>query len=188
MESVTTAFTNIREVDMKILASLSDYNFKNTCQSNKYLNSLSKDDYLWKLRFFHKYNLINFKKIESLTFKEIYLMANNYNPSPLIWYAIRGYTELVKILLDTGVDIQYTRDLALTVAASNGYVEIVELLLDNGANCNNIKALINAIRNGKLEVVRLLMKYSNYQYKYCALDMAVEYGLSEIIEFLRELV
>lgn len=66
------ALTKCTELDMKILAYLPDSDFCNICNSNIYLYSLSQDDYLWKLRFLHKYNLKNFKIIDNITFKTIY--------------------------------------------------------------------------------------------------------------------
>jgi ribosomal protein S18 acetylase RimI-like enzyme len=85
----------------------------------------------------------------------------------LIKAAREGYTELVKLLLDAGADIEakdkygYT---ALIRAASNGYTEVVKLLLDAGADIeakkeNGDTALIRAASNGHTEVVKLLKQY-----------------------------
>ncbi|KAJ3279170.1 hypothetical protein HK104_001695 [Borealophlyctis nickersoniae] len=51
-----------------------------------------------------------------------------------IWAARKGHLELVRDLLDGGVDVHVDEDAALRLAAAGGHLEVVCLLLDAGAN------------------------------------------------------
>src|ERR1039458_5603645 len=62
-------------------------------------------------------------------------------PDALVYAAYDGNYDLVKALIDTGVNISVTNEggsTALIVAADEGYLGVVELLLESGANSNLI--------------------------------------------------
>jgi ankyrin repeat protein len=76
-----------------------------------------------------------------------------------------GYTEIVKLLLDKGADVNEMNNTitnSLILASNRGYTEIVKLLLSNGANVNltnkdKDSPLILASENGYVDIVKLLL-------------------------------
>jgi ankyrin repeat protein len=63
--------------------------------------------------------------------------GGNGGNTPLIEAATRGYTSVVKLLLDNGADVNgasQSGDTALHVAAQGGYDEVIRLLVARGAN------------------------------------------------------
>ena len=68
------------------------------------------------------------------TIRTIVESTKNYNTYILVGACICGKIEIVKLLLENGVDIHYTDDNALRVACEVGHYDIVKLLLDAGAN------------------------------------------------------
>lgn len=82
----------------------------------------------------------------------------------LIWAAEHGYIDIVKMLLDSGanVDLRNYRGSALIRAALKGHKNIVQALLDKGATVNatrngNISALMDAAYAGHTDIVQLLV-------------------------------
>jgi len=70
----------------------------------------------------------------------------------------RGYTEIVRLLLESGADVNTHGIYALDEASGGGHTEIVRLLLESGADVNNgVYALRAAQDNGHLEIVDLLL-------------------------------
>ena len=49
------AFTEIRDVDLKILSELDDRSLLNSCATNKYVYNICKDENIWRNRFIKKY-------------------------------------------------------------------------------------------------------------------------------------
>ena len=94
--------------------------------------------------------------------------------------------ENVRLLLDRGASMQGA---VLFSASVKGYVDIVRLLLDRGLDINrDIDSFIYASREGRLEVVRLLINrganiYARYGF---ALTLAAEFGQLEIVRLLLE--
>jgi ankyrin repeat protein len=57
---------------------------------------------------------------------------NNYNETALMIASSKGHTEIVKCLLEHGVDVNIinnNNETALMLASRDGYIEIVKLLL-----------------------------------------------------------
>ncbi|EGY19779.1 ankyrin-1 [Verticillium dahliae VdLs.17] len=85
-----------------------------------------------------------------------------------IHYAVmEGRTEMVKLLLDSGVSIESTDALgntALSWAAKNGNLDLIRLLLDHGvdhaaANVNGTTALHTVSQNGHTNCIGLLLDH-----------------------------
>ena len=94
----------------------------------------------------------------------------------LMMAAIRGWSEVARLLLDNGADpdshsggdasqggLQGVDQLALNYAAAWGHVEVVRLLLDHGANINMVDAhgrggLFEASFWGRWDIVNLLLE------------------------------
>ena len=102
-----------------------------------------------------------------LTFSTASAATVQQEPSPLLWPASQGRVELVRVLLDQGVDPDAASDLGetpLMAAVVEGHLEIVRLLLDRGADPNKPDndgdtPLGNyAAAGGSLEIVELLLE------------------------------
>ncbi|KAJ7208577.1 ankyrin repeat-containing domain protein [Mycena pura] len=99
----------------------------------------------------------------------LFLLKNNANPTDgyALPAACAGRTEIVRLLLDNGTDVnaQYGSDPnALWRACHSSRKEVVQLLLDRGADVNQMSgipgetALICASRGSDPEIVRLLLQ------------------------------
>jgi hypothetical protein len=88
--------------------------------------------------------------------------SNGY--TPLLWASSRGHTEIVRLLLEAGGDVNVQANdgqTALMRAADYGHVDTVTLLLDSGAdvnirNENGITALRFATLKGHTQIIQLL--------------------------------
>ncbi len=86
----------------------------------------------------------------------------NYIDKALTLAIEGGHTEIVKILIEKGANIEEGKTL-LEVASRNGYKEIVELLIEKGVNINKSNndecdALMLASSRGHIKVVELLIE------------------------------
>lgn len=85
--------------------------------------------------------------------------------SALMHASIKGYLNIVKILIENGADINMkTNTNALIAAAGFGYLDIVKYLVDHGADVNSEldngeTASKRASTFGETEVVNYLNKY-----------------------------
>lgn len=52
------------------------------------------------------------------------------------WACMNGNLDLVKLLIDKGVDVTTNDNDCIKWAGPNGYIEILQLLIDNGGNTN----------------------------------------------------
>lgn len=85
----------------------------------------------------------------------------------LVIVAERGYFDVVRILLDAGIDVNMAFPesgmTALMQAAQHGHLAIAKLLVLHGANkhastSNGINALMLAASNGRTEIVEFLLR------------------------------
>ena len=83
----------------------------------------------------------------------------------LTWATKKGHTEVVKILLKKGAEVNAKNlygSTALMLAARKGYPEVAEILLQNGAKVNDRNnygstALLWAAKYGNIEVIEVLL-------------------------------
>jgi len=75
--------------------------------------------------------------------------------------AAAGQTEIVKALLEAGVDIHNWDDEPIMRAAENGHAETVRFLLTMGADPHGTEALIRAAKHGQIETIRALFEYAD---------------------------
>ena len=98
------------------------------------------------------------------------ITTDGWEFTALMWAATNGHTDIVKLLLDRGADIDAVyRDgnNALTLAATNGHANTVKLLLDRGADIDHVSkygktVLIETARfwprsDGNTDTVKLLL-------------------------------
>lgn len=83
--------------------------------------------------------------------------SNINDGSFLIVPSMKGYFEIVKILIENGANIHYNNDTALKIASLYGHLKIVKLLIENGAKINNT-ALKWAYENKHYKVINFLEK------------------------------
>jgi ankyrin repeat protein len=72
-----------------------------------------------------------------------------------------GDLDIIKYLLEQGLDIHAEHDAALFVASKYGHLPVVEYLIRRGANvtADNDKALVAAIYGNHLDVVKYLLAH-----------------------------
>merc|ERR1711992_272726 len=119
--------------------------------------------------------------------------------TPLMEAASGGYTEVGRVLLDKGADVNAapvpsSRDTALTIAADKGHYRFVELLLSRGAqvdvrNKKGNSSLWLAANGGHLDVVQLLHSAgadidSQDNRKVSCLMAAFREGHSEVVKWM----
>ena len=75
----------------------------------------------------------------------------------------------------------------LQAAAIQGKIDIVKQLLDKGVNPNHTSALIGAAKNGRLEIIKLLLPTATGEHKEKAMWFSAQRGDIEIVKlFLAE--
>ena len=132
----------------------------------------------------------------------IYLIVNSVNlkgKTPLHVAALKGYTDIVKYLVENGTDINISDNEGKTPlrnAAFHGHIDIVRYLVENGASFNVVDdkgrtALCNAVFRGRTDVVKYLVENdpdSHVNAKYVSighsLHRAVFEGRINIVRFL----
>ena len=110
----------------------------------------------------------------------------------LILAAENGHVDVVKFLLDQGVNI-YEEDSdeilsgshALIVSAEQGHSDVVKVLLDKVSDISDIKeSYLRAIEKNNVEVVKLLVDYIDNKTINYSLKIAAEKNYLEIVKFL----
>ncbi len=87
--------------------------------------------------------------------------------TPLVWAAIQGHEEVVKLLLERGADLEaknHNGDTALMWASVMGHKDVVNFMLDRGANADlgepksEVTALMAAAAKGHADVAQVLVE------------------------------
>ena len=129
--------------------------------------------------------------------------GNNDGVNALIYAVLEGHTEIAKLLIALGTDVnaiwEYEDEedqdnrTVLMYAASRGHTEIVKLLIDSHASINirdndGTTALIYAAQYGHTEIVKLLIAASDINITdndgCTALIKAEQNGQTEIVKLL----
>jgi ankyrin repeat protein len=97
-----------------------------------------------------------------------------------------GNLEVVKYLLDVGVDIHISDNYGLRVASENGHLEVVKLLIEHGADVNAYSGncLYYSSYGGHLEVVKFLLDNGAKTHIDGAMHGAIKADRLTIIEIL----
>jgi len=108
----------------------------------------------------------------------------------LIRYVKKGKINIVRYLVENGVDIHALNNRALIIGAENGHLKVVRYLVENGANIHttNDYALRYSAKNGHLNVVKYLVENganisAGHDY---ALRKSAENGHLEVVRYLVE--
>jgi ankyrin repeat protein len=104
--------------------------------------------------------LVTAQNIDSVNYRD------NSGRSLLMCASENGYTEVCKILLNKGanLDLQASNGVtALNLASQNGHKEVVKLLLEKGAKMDlqakiGVTALIMAAQEGYIQIVKFLLE------------------------------
>lgn len=123
--------------------------------------------------------------LQELTKKGIWKLKAN-DCDILIWCIEQKEINLLKYLIEIGVDVNENDNAAIKIAAKNGYCEAVELLIKAGADKNI--ALVYAAGNGQIKLVSLLIeeKADVTAFENKALKWAAAGGYIEIAYLLKE--
>ena len=115
--------------------------------------------------------------------------------TPILHAAQNGHVEVVRYLLENGVDVNSTTRPRITpfiAAAIEGQLTVMKYLMENGAEINFASkqgntALHIASRKGFLDVVEFLDAQEDpEEIHMCAVDIARVMGHQKIIELLDE--
>ena len=110
-------------------------------------------DYLAVDRYLHEGADVNCRDGDGLT--------------PLIWAAIQGHEEVVRLLLERGGNLEaknHNGDTALMWASLMGHKDVVDFMLDRGANADlgepksGVTALMAAAAKGHADVAQVLVE------------------------------
>lgn len=101
----------------------------------------------------------NVKKV-----KELIEISDNIDPLCLAVAACNGYFDVVKLLVEAGVDVSHNNYRALELAAVNGFEDIVDYLIKNDALITE-EAVMEAFDNGQEAVLNIFRKYYNKEGK-----------------------
>ena len=87
--------------------------------------------------------------------------SNIHDNKALRYAAQSGHLDMVKLLVENGINIYADNEWALQVAAQNGHLEVVKFLVEHGADIHvdNDWSLRMAVQQGYLEVVKFLMEH-----------------------------
>lgn len=79
--------------------------------------------------------------------------------SVIIWASCYGNLEIVKYLVEKGVDIHHRDDESIIEASRHGHLEVVKYLVENGADINaNDNAALYMAYDEHLEIVKFLIE------------------------------
>ena len=127
--------------------------FANLCaNTNKYnqyiLNNLKKNE-----------DGINQRFIPKNILEKCVLKICDGNPVIYNAAALENY-EIVKTLIERGVDVTVNNNDAINSAAIGGHLDVVQLLIQNGASINH-NTIENVAANGHLQIIKLFIQNDN---------------------------
>ncbi len=148
------------------------------------------------------YNAIKAGQIDNartMINKGQYINDSTNGATPLISSAFYGYTNLVRLLIDNGADLEAKNNHGVTAlmwASTKGHLDIAKILVESGADINakdnkGSAALSDASRNGHLKIAKLLIKKggainATSKEGFAAIHTATNKGHSSVAKLLIE--
>ena len=207
------SLSGLKDIDREVLKYVDDKELIKFCSfERKTWNEVCDDNFL-KRRLSSKYSGIEKYRRENETWKQFYLRAvytiSKMREDYKIFYlsgdfekqyellktykegiillenaADTGQLDLVKYAYEKGVNSSY----ALMLASENGHLEIVKYLVEQGVTIN-YHILRRAMLTGHFDIVKYLVEHgadihalSDFDFK-----LALEYGYSDIVKYLKNL-
>lgn len=102
----------------------------------------------------------------------------------LMFGVIYNHLDIVKYLVEKGIDIDVGNSYAIIRSAGDGNLDIVKYLVENGASIDNKNLLYSAIGGGNLEIVKYLVEKGANINDPHLLSYAVECDNFEIVKYL----
>jgi ankyrin repeat protein len=103
------------------------------------------------------------KNVETFIAAGVGLEArDNENMTALMWAAVKGYSEIARILIDAGADISAEDKFGCTAffkAADKNHVDIVKMLIAKGATADSAfeDIFVSSVFKGNTEMVKALI-------------------------------
>ena len=148
-------------LENKIKELIKDLIPKSIVVNSKYVKFVSNNT---NIKLFHNKKII--KKLISCEYPYLAMKImlnndesiNNINEQ-LIEASRRGYSCIIKLLINLGADISIYDNRAIIAASHYGHLDTVKLLIDSGADicAQDNQAIFNASYEGHLSVVKLLI-------------------------------
>lgn len=171
------------------ICNISDYMFE--CGDNLCIISLPDDAQIVRVDDKFKADKIIIEKIISLREKSTweYLAEQGINKHRALMAVIgEDLLDVVRFLIELGVDVTVESSFALQHAAGIGRLEVVKLLVANGADVHarGDYALVWAAREGHLDVVKFLVENgADFRVNNnIALGQAKLYNRTEVVNYL----
>jgi hypothetical protein len=137
-------FTKIRDIDIKILLDLDDYDLNKVCRTNKYVNSLCNDDYFWKF------------KLDNLIGMDLF-PTNLRNQGKEIYQDIKKNQKYIDITSDLSINLGEKLQYIANWAIINNYPSIIDSLLTAKlVNHINQDDMDESAFRGNIEVLNVL--------------------------------
>jgi hypothetical protein len=150
-ENIT--FTKIKDVNIKILLELDDYELNKICQANKYINTLCNDDYFWKFKLDQLVGMTLFPIDLRNKGKEIYTNFKNFlDKQKIIEFPYDEYSDLLSKLE------QDKFDYLSNWATKNNYPSVLNLLIQL-KHFPHLEYINLAALKGNIEVLNVLGNY-----------------------------
>ena len=105
----------------------------------------------------------------------------------LIYAAKYGWSNILKCLIEDGIDVNAQDGTPLVEAAQAGHYDMVKILIEHGGDKNLMGSLYVVERSGHYDVVKFLLEHGAHKKSADALVIAGKASREKIVSYLTEL-